>query len=70
MSQAKCGDRVKVHYTGRLINSEVFNTSKDGEPLEFTVGNGDVIPGFERAVIAMEVGETKTVTVPPEEAFL
>ncbi len=69
MSQAKCGDRVKVHYTGRLINSEVFNTSKDGEPLEFTVGNGDVIPGFERAVIAMEVGETKTVTVPPEEAY-
>jgi len=69
MSQAKCGDRVAVHYTGKLENGEVFANSKVGEPFEFTIGKGEVIPGFENGVIAMEVGETKTITVPPEEAY-
>ena len=69
MSQAKFGDTVKVHFTGRLENGEVFDTSKEGQPLEFTIGKGDVVPGFEKGVIGIEVGETKTITVPPEEAF-
>jgi len=69
MRQAKCGDRVIVHYTGKLENGEVFANSKVGEPFEFTIGKGEVIPGFERGVIGMEVGETKTITVPPEEAY-
>ncbi len=69
MSQAKCGDRVKVHFTGRLENGEVFTSSGDSEPLEFTIGRGQVIPGFEKAVTGMEVGETKTVTLPPQEAY-
>jgi len=69
MSQAKCGDRVKVHYTGRLENGAVFDTSKDRQPLEFAIGKGVVIPGFEKGVTGMEVGETKTITVPPDEAY-
>jgi peptidylprolyl isomerase len=69
MSQAKCGDRVKVHFTGRLENGEVFTSSADSEPLEFTLGSRQVIPGFEKAITGMEVGETKTVTLPPEEAY-
>ena len=69
MRQAKCGDRIKVHYTGKLENGAVFDASKDGEPFEFTIGEGEVIPGFEKGVIGMEVGETKTITVPPEEAY-
>ena len=69
MNQAKCGETVKVHYTGRLENGEVFDTSKDNQPFEFTIGTEKVIPGFEKAIIGMEVGETKTITVPPEEAY-
>lgn len=69
MSQAKKGDTVKVHLTARLENGEVFSNSKDDEPLEFTLGSGDLIPGFEKAVIGMEAGETKTITVPPDEAY-
>ena len=69
MRQAKCGDRVAVHYTGKLENGEVFTNSKVDEPFEFTIGKGEVIPGFENGVISMEVGETKTITVPPEEAY-
>jgi len=69
MSQAKCGDRVKVHYTGRLENGEVFADSTESKPLEFTIGKGEVIQGFEKAIIAMEVGETKTIKLPPEEAY-
>ena len=57
----KNGDTVRVHYTGRLETGEVFDTSEDGEPLEFTVGSGEVIPGFEEAVRGMEVGGTRTV---------
>ncbi|NVM25332.1 MAG: peptidylprolyl isomerase [Desulfobacterales bacterium] len=69
MRQAKCGDRVTVHYTGKLENGEVFANSKVGEPFEFRIGKREVIPGFEKGVIGMEVGETKTITVPPEEAY-
>jgi len=69
MSQAKCGNTVKVHFTGRLENGEVFTSSRESEPLEFTLGGGQVIPGFEKAVTGMELGETKTVNLPPEEAY-
>lgn len=69
MSQAKYGDTVTVHYTGRLENGEVFADSKDGEPLEFTLGSGEVIPGLESGIIGMKAGETKTISVPPEEAY-
>ena len=69
MSQAKHGDTVTVHYTGRLENGEVFADSKDGEPLEFTLGSGEVIPGLESGIIGMKAGETKTISVPPEEAY-
>lgn len=69
MTQAKAGDHVKVHYTGRLQNGTIFDSSRDREPLEFILGEGEVIPGFEQAVIGMELGETKTVTIPAEEAY-
>jgi len=69
MRRAKYGDRVAVHYTGKLENGEVFANSKVGEPFEFTIGKGEVIPGFEKRVIGMELGETKTITIPPEEAY-
>ncbi len=66
---AKNGDRVRVHYTGRLEDGQVFDSSKDGDPLEFTVGAGEVIPGFDEAVRGMQVGESKTVEVEPEDAY-
>jgi peptidylprolyl isomerase len=66
---AKDGDVVRVHYTGTLEDGTVFDTSLEREPLEFTLGGGQMIPGFEQAVIGMEVGESKTVTIPPEEAY-
>lgn len=66
---AKDGDRVRVHYTGRLEDGHVFDSSRDGEPLEFTVGAGEVIPGFDEAVRGMSVGETKTVEIEPEDAY-
>ena len=63
------GNRVKIHYTGRFEDGEVFDTSDDGDPLEFVVGQGQLIPGFEKAVLGMAEGESKTVTLPPEEAY-
>jgi FKBP-type peptidyl-prolyl cis-trans isomerase 2 len=69
MSQARNGDTVKVHFTGRLENGEVFSKPKEDEPFEFTLGSGELIPGFEKGIVGMEVGETKTITAPPEEAF-
>jgi len=65
----KNGDTVRVHYTGRLETGEVFDTSEDGEPLEFKVGSGEVIPGFEEAVRGMEVGGARTVEIEPEDAY-
>ena len=68
-AQAKNGDTVKVDYTGTLENGTVFDTSVGGEPLNFTLGEGKVIPGFEQAVLGMKVGESKTVTIPADEAY-
>ena len=69
MAQVKEGDTVKVHYTGKLEDGTVFDSSNEREPLEFTIGNGQIISGFEQAVIGMTPGETKTATIPPEEAY-
>ncbi len=69
MSQAKDGDTVKVHYTGKLENGTVFDTSTDRQPLELTLGSGKIIPGFEKGITGMGVGDTKTITVLPEEAY-
>ena len=69
MSQVKANDKVKVHYTGKLSNGEVFDTSADREPLEFQMGQGQLIPGFENGVMDMKVNEKKTVVIPVEEAY-
>ena len=70
MKQAQKGDRVKVHYKGTLDDGTVFDSSRErGQPLEFTLGQGRLIKGFEAAVTGMAVGETETVTIPPEEAY-
>ena len=67
--KARVGDTVRVHYTGRLGNGTVFDSSAGRDPLEFTIGQGSVIPGFEQAVIGMSLGELKTVQIPAEEAY-
>jgi len=69
MPVVKEGDTVKVHYTGRLDDGTIFDSSADREPLEFTVGQGHVISGFEDAVLGMAVGEKKTTTIPAMEAY-
>jgi peptidylprolyl isomerase len=69
MAAVQFGDNVKVHYTGTFDDGQVFDTSEGGEPLEFTVGAQQVIPGFERAMVGMQLEETKTVVIPPEEAY-
>ena len=69
MSQVKENDTVKVHYTGKLENGQVFDSSLQREPLEFTLGQGMLIPGFEKGVMEMEVNEKKTITIPKEEAY-
>ncbi len=69
MTQAKNGDSVKVHYTGKLNDGTVFDSSEGREPLEFTLGEGQVIPGFESAVVGMNTGETKTTEIPSDEAY-
>jgi len=69
MSPAKCGKRVTVHVTVWFEDGTNFVSSRDDEPLEFTIGKGEVISGFENAVIGMEVEEKKTVSIPPEDAF-
>jgi peptidylprolyl isomerase len=63
------GDLVRVHYTGRLEDDSVFDTSNGREPLEFEAGSGDVIPGFEEGIMGMRVGETKRIVIPPDEAY-
>jgi len=68
-AQAKNGDIVQVDYTGTLEDGTVFDTSVGREPLEFTLGEGQMIPGFEQAVLGMKVGESKTVTIPADEAY-
>lgn len=69
MTQAKPGDKVKVHYTGTLEDGTRFDSSEGREPLEFTVGEGNVIPGVDEAVVGMSPGDNKTVTVPPQQAY-
>jgi len=69
MAQAKKGDTVKVHYTGRLQDGEEFDTSRDGDPLEFTLGEQQLIAGFEDAVVGMAPGETKAVVIDSENAY-
>lgn len=68
-NQTNDGDTVRVHYTGRLDDGEVFDTSEGGEPLEFTVGAGQVIPGFDEAVRGMNIGDKKTINIPSDEAY-
>ena len=69
MNRAKDGDTVKIHYNGTLEGGEVFDSSRDRQPLEFLIGNGDVMPGLESSVLGMEAGDTKSIEVPPEEGF-
>lgn len=69
MAQADSGDTVHIHYTGRLADGTVFDSSRERDPLEFTLGEGNVIPGFEEAVAGMEPGETKTATIPAADAY-
>lgn len=69
MAQAKNGDTVKIHYSGKLDDGTQFDSSEGREPLEFAVGSGQVIPGFEQAVEGMAVGESKSVSIPAEEAY-
>jgi len=69
MAQAQNGDVVRVHYTGKLDDGTVFDSSAGRDPLEFTLGNEQVIPGFEKAVVGMTVAESKTVKIPAEEAY-
>jgi FKBP-type peptidyl-prolyl cis-trans isomerase 2 len=67
MIQARDGDRVKVHYTGKLGDGRVLRTSEGGPPLEVNIGSGGHIRGLEKGLIGMQPGETKTIVVPPEE---
>ena len=69
MSQAKQGDTVKVHYTGKLNDGSVFDSSANREPLQFTLGAGNMIPGFEKAVEGMGVGDKKTAEIPSDQAY-
>ena len=65
----KTGDTVRVHYTGTLSDGSEFDSSQGRDPIEFTIGEGTVIPGFESAVVDLEVGNTSTVTIPAAEAY-
>lgn len=70
MSKVKDGDTVKVHYTGKLTeDGTVFDSSQEREPLEFTLGEGQLIPGFEEAVIGMEEGDNTTVEIESQDAY-
>ena len=69
MTEAKVGDTVTVHYTGSLDDGTVFGHASEDEPLEFTIGQKNILPSFEKAVIGMNEGDSKTVSIPPEDAF-
>ena len=69
MEQVKDGDVVRVHYTGKLTNGEQFDSSEGREPLEFTVGAGQMIKGFDDAMPGMTVGEKKTINIPADDAY-
>lgn len=63
------GDRVRIHYTGRLPDGTTFDSSQEGDPFEFVVGSNQVIPGLDSAILEMDEGESRTITIPPEEAY-
>jgi len=69
MGQAKNGDTVKVHYTGKLEDGTVFDSSEGRQPLQFTLGKGNVIPGFENGIMGMDIGDKKDITVAPEDGY-
>ncbi|WP_136797909.1 FKBP-type peptidyl-prolyl cis-trans isomerase [Desulfosediminicola ganghwensis] len=69
MSQPKSGDTVTVHYTGKFDDGTIFDSSYDGDPIVFTIGDNDLIEGFEEGVLDMQVGDKKTVILPPEKAY-
>jgi peptidylprolyl isomerase len=69
MAQAKNGDTVRVHYTGTLDDGTVFDSSSGRDPLEFTLGTGGVIPGFENAVVGMNPGDQIETTIPAQDAY-
>ncbi|MEO8108403.1 MAG: peptidylprolyl isomerase [Ginsengibacter sp.] len=66
---AKKGDLVKVHYTGKLTSGDQFDSSEGCNPLEFKVGAGQMIPGFDQAIPGMNIGEKKTITIAPADAY-
>ncbi|WP_102226140.1 FKBP-type peptidyl-prolyl cis-trans isomerase [Acidimangrovimonas sediminis] len=69
MTQVQTGDKVRIHYTGTLADGSVFDSSEGRDPLEFTVGSGQIIQGLDNELPGMEIGEAKTVTIPPEQAY-
>ena len=69
MTEAKRGDNVKVHYTGKLADGTVFDSSDGGDPLEFAVGSGQVIQGFDEGVVGMKVGESRVLDIPVAKAY-
>jgi peptidylprolyl isomerase len=69
MAQVQNGDKIKVHYHGKLTNGETFDSSEGKDPLEFVVGSGQVIKGFDEGVMGMEVGDKKTVDIPVADAY-
>ena len=69
MAKAKVGDKVKVHFTGALEDGSIFGSTVNEEPFEFTIGEKNMLPGFENAIIGMQIGETKTITLSPEQAY-
>jgi peptidylprolyl isomerase len=69
MAKAKSGDKVRVHFTGSLEDGAVFGSTLDEEPFEFEIGEKNMLPGFENAVIGMQKGEIKTISLAPEEAY-
>ena len=69
MTAAKNGDIVRIHYTGMLPDGTPFDSSKDREPLQFEIGAGQILPKLEENVVGMDVGDARTVRLPPEEAF-
>jgi FKBP-type peptidyl-prolyl cis-trans isomerase 2 len=66
---AKANDKVKVHYKGTLNNGEVFDSSEGRDPLEFTLGSGQVISGFDKGILGMKINESKTINIPSHEAY-
>ncbi|MBP7688665.1 MAG: peptidylprolyl isomerase [Thermoflexales bacterium] len=69
MASAQAGDTVRVHYTGKLDDGTVFDSSAGSDPIEFVIGDHQVIPGFEDGVTGMAIGETKTITIPFDQAY-